>query len=380
LVVRARREVCKGAGLLVLRDENAVLRGRIGRVGYRPGDRRWLAALSRRIPRRRWGEVFAVTPAALLAWHRRLAAGNWDDARRRRSAAAAIRTLVIRMAAGNPAGGHRRGHGELIKPGHRIAASTVRQIRPDARTGPAGRRLLTGHGRGVLAAGFVHAGTVPLRRIYALIVTGHGTPPRSPGRLHRAPRRFLDNTGSAQFPDGPRPARRFCQVPDRGSCRAVHRLLRRRLPRGRRQDSPQPAAGAQGERRLRTDDRHRAPRALRLAADRRRASSAPGTGRNTCSATTPPGRTAPWASCRRLTLTADRRRLALLSTGSAESRPASGLTMTISSLPDRRWAISESGRSIVIAAFVSSSPSGDGGSTDGQAVDLMRLTGASASR
>jgi putative transposase len=63
LMVLARREVSKDAKLLVLRHENAVLRRQIGRVCYQPGDRLWLAALSRLIPRRRWGEVFAVTPA-----------------------------------------------------------------------------------------------------------------------------------------------------------------------------------------------------------------------------------------------------------------------------------------------------------------------------
>jgi len=67
LMVLARREVSKDAELLVLRHENAVLRRQIGRVGYEPADRVWLAALSRLIPRRRWGEVFAVTPATLLA-------------------------------------------------------------------------------------------------------------------------------------------------------------------------------------------------------------------------------------------------------------------------------------------------------------------------
>jgi hypothetical protein len=51
----------------VLRHENSVLRRQIGRVRYEPGDRLWLAALSRLVPRRRWGEVFAVTPATLLA-------------------------------------------------------------------------------------------------------------------------------------------------------------------------------------------------------------------------------------------------------------------------------------------------------------------------
>ncbi|MGO8890122.1 MAG: hypothetical protein ACLQB1_10555 [Streptosporangiaceae bacterium] len=60
LMVLARGEVSRDAELLVLRHENAVLRRQIGRVRYQPGDRLWLAALSRLIPRRRWSEVFAV--------------------------------------------------------------------------------------------------------------------------------------------------------------------------------------------------------------------------------------------------------------------------------------------------------------------------------
>ena len=78
LMVLTRRELSKDAELLVLRHENAVLRRQISRVRYQPGDRLWLAALSRLIPRWRWGEVFAVTPATLLAWHRRLVARKWD--------------------------------------------------------------------------------------------------------------------------------------------------------------------------------------------------------------------------------------------------------------------------------------------------------------
>ena len=78
LVVLARSEVSSDAELLVLRHENAVLRRQISKVRYRPGDRLWLAALSRLIPRHRRSEVFAVTPATLLAWHRRLVARHWD--------------------------------------------------------------------------------------------------------------------------------------------------------------------------------------------------------------------------------------------------------------------------------------------------------------
>ena len=186
LMVLARREVSKDAELLVLRHQNAVLRRQIGRVRYQPGDRLWLAALSRLIPRRRWGEVFAVTPATLLAWHRQLVTRRWDYTTRRRPGrprtAAAIRKLVVRMAIDNPAWGHRRVQGERVKLGHPIAASTVWQILHDAgidpaprRTGPTWKQFLTVQARGILAADFVHVDTVLLRRLYALIVIEHGT-------------------------------------------------------------------------------------------------------------------------------------------------------------------------------------------------------------
>src|SRR5882762_4469743 len=71
--------ICRGCTakdveLLVLRHENAVLRRQVARVRYRPADRMWLAALSRLLPRARWAEVFGLTPATLLAWHRRFIA------------------------------------------------------------------------------------------------------------------------------------------------------------------------------------------------------------------------------------------------------------------------------------------------------------------
>jgi putative transposase len=186
LVVLARREASEDAELLVLRHQNAVLRRQISRVRYQPADRLWLAALSRLIPRQRWAEVFAVTPATLLAWHRRLVTRKWDFTSRRRpgrpSTAAAIRKLVIRMAIDNPAWGHRRVQGELVKLGHPIAASTVWQILHDAgidpaprRSGPTWRQFLAAQARGILAADFVHVDTVLLRRLYALIVIEHGT-------------------------------------------------------------------------------------------------------------------------------------------------------------------------------------------------------------
>ena len=135
LMVLPRCQASKDAEFLVLRHENAVVRRQIGRVRYEPGERLWLAALSRLVPRRRWGEVFAVTPATLLAWHRRLVARKWDYTSRRPpgrpSTAAVIRKLVIRIATQNPVWGHRRVQGELVRLGRQIAASTVWQILHD---------------------------------------------------------------------------------------------------------------------------------------------------------------------------------------------------------------------------------------------------------
>jgi hypothetical protein len=79
-----RGDLAKDAELLVLRHENAVLRRHVGRIRYEPADRAWFAALASLLPRRRWTEIFPVTPATLLAWHRKLAAKRYDTSRQRK--------------------------------------------------------------------------------------------------------------------------------------------------------------------------------------------------------------------------------------------------------------------------------------------------------
>ena len=76
LMVLARGEVSKDAELLVLRHQNAVVRRQISRVRYQLGNRLGLSALSWLIPRRRWGDVFAVTPGNAA----RLAPAPWPRA------------------------------------------------------------------------------------------------------------------------------------------------------------------------------------------------------------------------------------------------------------------------------------------------------------
>ena len=101
-----RGDGAKTAELLVLRHENAVLRRHVSRVRYDPADRVWLAALSRLLPRRRWPEIFPVTPATLLARHRKLGAKKYDTSNRRKPgrppAARSIARLAVRLAKENP--------------------------------------------------------------------------------------------------------------------------------------------------------------------------------------------------------------------------------------------------------------------------------------
>ncbi len=119
VVLVFRTDLAKDAELLVLRHENAVLRRHAGRVRYESADRVWLAAVARLIPRNRWAEVFPVTPATLLAWHRRLAAKKYDTSKRRRPGrpptVPGVARLIVRLAKENPLWGHRRIHGELTK-------------------------------------------------------------------------------------------------------------------------------------------------------------------------------------------------------------------------------------------------------------------------
>jgi putative transposase len=134
VVVLFRGARATAAEVLVLRHQNAVLRRQAGRVRYEPADRAWFAALARIVPRRRWAEVFPVTPATLLAWHRRLAAKKYDTSGRRRPgrppATPGIKRLVLRLARENPLWGHRRIQGELVKLGIAVAPSTVWEILP----------------------------------------------------------------------------------------------------------------------------------------------------------------------------------------------------------------------------------------------------------
>ncbi|MFI9552726.1 hypothetical protein [Nonomuraea endophytica] len=254
-----RRDVSKEAELLVLRHENAVLRRQVSRVRYEPADRLWWAALSSLLPRRRWAEIFSISPATLLAWHRKLVTRKWDYSRRRRPGrpptAAAVKALVLPMAADNPTLGHRRIHGELTRLGHKIAASTIWNILNRAgidpaprRSGPTRKRSLTTQAEHIIAVDFLHVDTIHLKRIYALVLLEH-----------RGRRAHLLGVTANPTSEWTTPAARYFlmdtdttkhEVPDPRPCRPVHRSLRHGIRRRWPARSQEPATSPESQRAL----------------------------------------------------------------------------------------------------------------------------------
>ena len=239
--------------------KNAVLRRHAGRVRYERADRVWFAALARLIPRRRWTDVFPVTPATLLAWHRRVAAREYETSNRRKPGRPptfpGTARLVVRLAKENSLWGHRRIHGELTKLGIAVAPSTMWKILHAAgidpaprRAGPTWRQFLHAQASGILAVDFLHVDTVLLKRLYILVFIEHGTRRMHLGGVTANPTGEWTVQQARKSRHEPRRAVRGHQVPHpRPHPRPrieLHPLLQRRLPGHRRQDPAHRRPGA----------------------------------------------------------------------------------------------------------------------------------------
>ena len=125
-----------------LQEENRVLREQLGgkRLHFTDDQRRPLAVRAKKLGWRMLHELTTiVTPATLLAWHRRLIARKYDGSRQRGPGRPRvleeIQRLVIRMATENRDWGYRRIQGALANLGHESGSRHHRQYSQKARPG-----------------------------------------------------------------------------------------------------------------------------------------------------------------------------------------------------------------------------------------------------
>jgi putative transposase len=200
LVLPGRSPASKNAGLLVLRHEVAVLRRTNPRPRLDWAGRAVLATLIRLLPARLRAHRL-VTPGTVLRWHRRLVTRKRTCPHRtgRPPVSAGIAALIERLATENNGWGYQRIQGELLKPGHRAGASTIRRVlkalkippAPERHTGTTWRQFMHAQAATMLATDFFHVDcAVSLRRLYCLFVIEAGS-------------RYVHIPGVTANPDGP---------------------------------------------------------------------------------------------------------------------------------------------------------------------------------
>jgi putative transposase len=177
----------RDAEILALRHQILVLQRQIGRPRFNDTDRTILSLLGSAMDRARRHNAFLIArPETVLRWHRRLIARHWTQPpttpRGRPPIDPEIRRLTIRLARQNPNWGYRRIHGELVRLGHAIAASTVWKLLRAAgidptrgRTGPTWSAFLHSQSKAIIATDFACVDTALLRRFHVLFVIEHAT-------------------------------------------------------------------------------------------------------------------------------------------------------------------------------------------------------------
>ena len=163
---------------LAMRQQLAILRGKVKRPGLRQRDRIFWAILSRIWAN--WRSVLLIVqPDTVVRWHRQGFKIFWrwkSRAKRGRpSIEKEIRALIRRMARENPLWGTPRIQSELALLGYVVAASTIDKYRirprkPPSQTWPA---FLDNHVKDIVAIDFFTVPTATFRILFCFIVLRH---------------------------------------------------------------------------------------------------------------------------------------------------------------------------------------------------------------
>ncbi|HVC76817.1 MAG TPA: helix-turn-helix domain-containing protein [Candidatus Micrarchaeaceae archaeon] len=182
LVDVRRRMQNPEAELLLLRHQLRVLRRQVKRPRLEPADRLIMAGLSRLVSREALSGLL-VQPETVLKWHRELVRRKWAAFGSRRGPGRPplsdeVRALILRMAKENRTWGCVRICGELIKVGHRVSITAIRNFLrkhrvPGApfRSGPSWRAFLKAQASAVASRDCCKSEAVSRRGVS--ILSGH---------------------------------------------------------------------------------------------------------------------------------------------------------------------------------------------------------------
>jgi putative transposase len=130
--------------------------------------------------------MFIFKPDTVLRWHRVLVRRKWTFKRKdkpgRPGISSELETMILRLAKENPHWGYDKIQGELLKLGHNLSASSVRNILKRHKVAPSFERSVgswrnfLGHYKDqILACDFFTVETVWLKTIYVLFFIELGT-------------------------------------------------------------------------------------------------------------------------------------------------------------------------------------------------------------
>src|SRR5579859_864598 len=168
------------AELLLLRHQLRVIRRQVKKPRLEPADRAIMAALSRFVSRAALTGIL-VQPETVLGWHRELVRRKWAAFGQLRGPGRPplsdeVIALILRVVKENPKWGCVRIHGELLKVGHRVSITAIRNLlrkrrvrgSPE-RSGVSWKTFLKAQASAIVVTDFIEVDTVFLKRLYVLL-------------------------------------------------------------------------------------------------------------------------------------------------------------------------------------------------------------------